>query len=136
MQQLLYWCKCRSILPYILTGSTSLHLRNILCAQYCTHQNLDSIAFTFMIIFQCHPISYAWNRDLKDTCVDYNAASWASAGFNILQDILIVLLPIPELRILQLSARKKIGVHAMFGLGLVQASSLTSTRLSMPSFLS
>ena len=67
----------------------------------------SGIAFTFTIIFQCHPISYAWNRDLKGTCVDHNAASWANARINVLQDILIVLLLVPELRILQLSTRRR-----------------------------
>jgi hypothetical protein len=79
----------------------------------------SGIAFTFTIIFQCHPISYAWDRDLKSKCLDYSVASWANAGINILQDILIALLPVPELRVLQLSTRKKFGVYAMFGLGLM-----------------
>ena len=90
--------------------------RNMMLWSFCV---TSGIAFTFTIIFQCHPISYAWNRDLKGTCVDHNAASWANARINILQDILIVLLLVPELRILQLSTRKKIGVYTMFGLGLM-----------------
>ena len=49
--------------------------------------------------------------------MNYNAAAWANAGINIFQDILIVLLPMNELRALQLGQMKKIGVYALFGMG-------------------
>jgi len=77
----------------------------------------SGIAFIFMIFFQCQPISHAWNRDLKGTCINYRSVAYANGGINILQDILIVLLPVYEMRILQLSTRKKLGIYAMFGLG-------------------
>ncbi len=75
------------------------------------------ITFLLVTIFQCHPLSYSWDKTTKGTCVNYNSVSWANAGINIFQDILIVLLPISELNGLQLSKKKKIGLYAMFGLG-------------------
>lgn len=68
-------------------------------------------------VFQCFPVAYAWDKDLAGKCVDYNTVSWVNAAVNILQDMLVVLLPIPELQILQLGVRKMIGLYVMFGLG-------------------
>jgi hypothetical protein len=83
---------------------------------FCTSSML---AFALVTIFQCRPISFAWDTGAtrEGNCIDYNAAAWANAGVNILQDILIVVLPINELRALQLGRTKKIGVYAMFGVG-------------------
>ena len=46
-----------------------------------------------------------------------NAAAWSHAAVNILQDFLIVLLPMPEIRRLNLDTRKKISLAIVFGLG-------------------
>lgn len=83
---------------------------------FCT---LSALAFVLVTIFQCQPVSFAWDKSSRSggRCVDYNAAAWANAGVNILQDILIVILPMNELRALQLGRMKKLGVYAMFGAG-------------------
>ena len=77
------------------------------------------LVFVLVTIFQCQPVSFAWNNSFSGggECVDYNAAAWANASINIVQDILIVLLPMNELRALQLGRMKKIGVYALFGVG-------------------
>jgi hypothetical protein len=147
VQQLLYWCKYSAILLiFALAHSTRFYLWIFLRFKFYAYQNLDSaflptrfptrtfrllcwavmafcmasgITFIFTIFFHCQPISHAWNRDLKGTCINYRSVAYANGGINILQDILIMLLPVYEIRILQLSARKKVGVYAMFGLGLM-----------------
>jgi hypothetical protein len=83
---------------------------------FCTS---SIMAFVLVTVFQCQPVSFAWNKSSINggKCVDYNAAAWANAGINISQDILIVLLPMHELRALQLGRVRKIGVYAMFGVG-------------------
>lgn len=69
-------------------------------------------------IFQCHPIEYTWNKDIKGCyCVNYNAVAWANAAINIQQDLLIIILPVNALRSLQLGLKKRIGMYAMFGVG-------------------
>ena len=75
------------------------------------------IAFALATVFQCHPVIYVWRKDLKGRCVNYNSVAWANAAINILQDVIIIVLPMSELRQLQLSTRKKIGMYAMFGVG-------------------
>lgn len=74
-------------------------------------------SFIFAGIFQCTPVNYAWRKELKGTCTNYNIESWANAALNIVIDLTIVALPTPELTKLQLSLKKKIGMYAMFGVG-------------------
>jgi hypothetical protein len=77
-----------------------------------------SFAFTVVSIFQCRPLSYVWNKNLHGgKCIDFNSATWANGAINILQDLIIIALPIPEVRKLQLGRKKKIGLYIMFGLG-------------------
>lgn len=78
----------------------------------------SAIAFTIVAIFQCHPLSYVWNKNLHGgKCINFNSATWANAAINIIQDLFIVALPISEVRKLQLGQKKKIGLWIMFGLG-------------------
>jgi len=77
----------------------------------------STVAFTLVTVFQCHPINFVWRKDLKGKCIDYNSVAWTNAGINIVQDIIIILLPMRELRPLQLSRKKKILMYAMFGVG-------------------
>jgi hypothetical protein len=70
---------------------------------YCV---ASTLAFLIVTTFQCHPIEFVWNKDLKGgKCVNYNAVAWANAAINIQQDILIFLLPVNALRRLQLNLK-------------------------------
>jgi hypothetical protein len=78
----------------------------------------SSFVFTVTTIFQCHPVSYVWNKNIHGgKCVNFNSVTWANGAVNILQDLLIIVLPISEVRKLQLGQKKKIGLYIMFGLG-------------------
>jgi hypothetical protein len=81
---------------------------------FCT---TSAVAFTLVTIFQCQPIQFVWKKDNGGKCVNYNAGAFANAGVNIIQDILILVIPIPEVRHLQLTRKKKIGMYAMFSMG-------------------
>jgi hypothetical protein len=82
---------------------------------YCV---ASTFAFLLVTIFQCRPIEYVWNKDIKGgKCVNYNAVAWANAAINIQQDLLILLLPVNALRQLQLGFKKKVGMYTMFGVG-------------------
>lgn len=80
------------------------------------------ITFVLVTIFQCSPIDGAWLRwdgTHNYTCNNENAQAWAAAATNIVIDIATMILPLPELYNLNLSARKKISVMAMFSLGIL-----------------
>lgn len=77
----------------------------------------STAVLTFLTIFQCKPVAYFWNRDLRGACININALAYANSAMSIVQDVLIVALPIPVLSKLQLGRKKKIGVIFMFALG-------------------
>lgn len=75
------------------------------------------VAFSLVIVFQCHPISGAWDRTVPSKCLPLNAIAYSSAAISIAQDILILGLPVTQLLGLQMNLRKKLNVLAMFGIG-------------------
>ena len=78
------------------------------------------VGFVFAFIFQCKPVSLAWNGwdgQHKGKCVDVNAIGWAAAAFNIILDIATIVLPLPRIAKLQLSRDKKIPLFIVFLLG-------------------
>ena len=54
---------------------------------------------------------------VKKNCINTQAFIYAGAAASILEDFVIVVLPISELKTLQLGRKKKIGLGFMFGIG-------------------
>jgi hypothetical protein len=78
------------------------------------------IAFELVTIWQCRPIKGAWRRwdgEFPCTCNNINLQGWLSATFNIVLDVCMLSLPMPELYRLSLSTKKKVHVMLMFGVG-------------------
>ena len=71
------------------------------------------------IALLCRPINVNWNRTIIGTCGDLRKTEFASAGFNMGIDLLVVLLPMPVVWTLQMSKEKKFGVTAAFTLGMM-----------------
>lgn len=83
-----------------------------------------TVAFLTATLFQCQPIAYTWKQlydDEQGRCNNIHLQGWMSAIFNIVLDILIIVLPIKPLWGLQLSVARKITAIAMFSLGAVYA---------------
>ncbi|GKT42882.1 satratoxin biosynthesis SC1 cluster protein 4 [Colletotrichum spaethianum] len=79
---------------------------------------LHGLIFLLVIIFQCTPISSTWDRSNPNRkCLNVTAIGYAGAVFSIIEDLVILVLPIPELVKLQLNIRKKIALGFMFSLG-------------------
>ena len=78
-------------------------------------------------IFQCSPISAAWDLSITNArCVNINAFYIANAITNIITDLITYTLPIRLVLRLQIPKKQKIALGITFGLGL----------LYVPSFLS
>ncbi|RSL72418.1 hypothetical protein CEP53_001122 [Fusarium sp. AF-6] len=75
------------------------------------------IIFLGLVIFQCTPISSIWNRSLENKCLNLTAIGYAGGVFSIVEDIVIFIMPIPELWKLQLGGRKKAALLFMFSIG-------------------
>lgn len=56
---------------------------------------------------------------IPGSCGDLAKAEMAAAAFNLVLDVLIVLLPVPIVWRLQLPKQKKVGITATFALGLM-----------------
>lgn len=76
----------------------------------------------FVLLFSCSPISYYWNMwDGEHTgkCFSHDMILVAHSTINIILDVLIVGLPMPTLATLHMPLEKKLGVCAMFAVGIV-----------------
>ncbi|KAG4414879.1 hypothetical protein IFR04_012017, partial [Cadophora malorum] len=88
------------------------------------------VAFVVTGMVQCLPIGGSFDRSIRAKCLDLNAVAYANAGIGIFQDVLILLLPFPEIVYLNMRTRKKVILILMFLLGTFAV--LTST-LRLPS---
>ncbi|PMD58647.1 uncharacterized protein K444DRAFT_724157, partial [Hyaloscypha bicolor E] len=81
---------------------------------------------TLMAIFQCIPIQSIWNPALPKTCIDVNTFSIATSAVNTALDVVIIMIPLPELNTLNLHWKQKIGVFGVFLTGgFATATSIT-----------
>jgi hypothetical protein len=70
----------------------------------------------FIKIFFCKPISAYWHRD-RGTCIDQQKAIMADSVISIVTDLWILILPVPMLWSLQMSAARKLRVVGILGAG-------------------
>ena len=77
------------------------------------------VCVTFLFIFTCIPIQKLWNPTVPGQCINQMGTWIANAASTILTDLLILLLPAPNIWKLQLKRPVKIGVCLSFGLGLL-----------------
>lgn len=78
------------------------------------------ISNTFVMIFQCTPVSYfwtGWTGEYVGSCIDINTYSWYKAAMQIAMDLSILCLPIKPLIRLSLNYKKKIQIILMFCTG-------------------
>ncbi|KAJ0309499.1 uncharacterized protein N0V96_003078 [Colletotrichum fioriniae] len=97
----------------VFTGKTFRLKTNIFLIFLTTR----SLLFLLLIIFQCTPIQSIWNRAIPSQCLNISAISYGGAACSILEDIVLIALPVPELMRLQLDKKKKAALFGMFALG-------------------
>lgn len=75
------------------------------------------VCITFLFIFICVPVQKLWYPLLPGRCIDQVATWIANAASTILTDLIILLMPLPQLWRLRLKKREKIGLTFAFSLG-------------------
>lgn len=60
-----------------------------------------------------------WDVPDQRKCINLNAGVWVAAAINIALDLLVVALPVPQVRGLALPNKKKIQVTIMFSIGIL-----------------
>jgi hypothetical protein len=63
-------------------------------------------------LFICNPVSFFWNNgpDKIGYCMDRKSIWYTNAAVNIAQDLIIILLPMPLVRTLQIPRSQKRGL--------------------------
>ena len=84
---------------------------------------LDSLYYVAAVIVeiaQCIPREKIWNPLLlSGNCIDNNANVVAAGVFNFIIDVLIFILPIYAILRLKMAIKRKLGICAVFAIGLL-----------------
>ncbi|KAF2272788.1 uncharacterized protein EI97DRAFT_196094 [Westerdykella ornata] len=71
----------------------------------------------FVEIFQCVPRQKIWNPTLHGRCIDINKTFIATGVINVIDDFIILIIPLVWTWKLQLRLKQKVGVSAIFATG-------------------
>lgn len=77
------------------------------------------VAILFTIVFECHPIDEVWNVFYTDHCINRNTVLVVTGAVNVFSDLLNLLLPVWAIWHLQMAPKRKAGVVAVFGTGIL-----------------
>lgn len=75
-----------------------------------------AVTWTFVLAFQCNPVALSWDHSLTGRCLNVNVIGYLGAILSVAEDVAIIILPLPELRKLQISTTKRIGVGVMLAI--------------------
>ena len=73
-----------------------------------------TIAGVLVPIFECRPVEAAWEPFVKGDCVQLNTESIVTGLFNVITDVVTLILPMPMLWRLQISRNRKLQLTGMF----------------------
>jgi hypothetical protein len=92
------------------------HLRRIFIAAILV-VGAWSLSQVLIGIFICWPVAGFWDRTVKATCVPNYPQFYINAAGNIFTDVLVLVMPFPLLRKLNLPRQQKLLLFGIFGLG-------------------
>ncbi|CAF3511597.1 unnamed protein product [Fusarium graminearum] len=72
-----------------------------------------------LTVFTCYPVAKYWDNSIPGKCLDNRALRYAFAGINIVNDITLLVAPMPFLRSLQIAWRIKVVLMGVFAAGAV-----------------
>ncbi|KAH8812282.1 hypothetical protein F5884DRAFT_729113 [Xylogone sp. PMI_703] len=116
----LYFTKL-SILAYIANIFTVPSFRRMVI-WFGTFSAVSFVMTEIVTATQCLPASYNWTNwdgEHKGHCNNLNAQTYAMGAINMVCDIIILVMPLPQLYKLQVNGRQKIQLFFMFSLGAV-----------------
>jgi hypothetical protein len=65
----------------------------------------------------CLPVAKFWNESLDGYCLNKEGLWFSNSALHILSDLIILILPMPVLKSLQLPKKQKMALMAVFALG-------------------
>ena len=108
-----------SICLFYLTLSKNQQVFKRLTTATLVVVNFAGIALTFLNIFQCHPVSAAFENSRQTTghCTDIVTLYLSSAPVNIVTDLALLFLPLPILTAMMLPRNQKMILIVTFSFG-------------------
>ena len=94
----------------------------ILCCFY--------IATGVVKIWECNPRARIWDKSIPGTCLNAAVVLDTSGLYNVLTDVIILLVPVKAVWSMHLAPRRKVGVIGVFTLGLTYLPSPPSAQLT------
>ncbi|KAJ4987045.1 integral membrane protein (CFEM domain-containing protein) [Stagonosporopsis vannaccii] len=91
---------------------------------------INSLVIFFVAIFSSLPVEAFWNWDIKGKWLNIQAAAYANSASAIIQDILLLVLPLVFIRKLQIKKSRKMAVGFMVCIGIFGC---VSTVMRIPS---
>ncbi|KAH7317034.1 hypothetical protein B0I35DRAFT_512840 [Stachybotrys elegans] len=81
---------------------------------------LYNIAIFFALLFACDPIQMSWDLTIADgTCLDRPSIYVSQVSFGTASDVMLFLVPVPLVLQLRIPRAQKVGLIAIFAIGLV-----------------
>lgn len=74
-------------------------------------------ASIIVTIVQCVPLAKIFDHSVEGGCINVTSFWLANANFNLLSDLIILIMPIPLILGLQVARSPKFGLYIIFGLG-------------------
>ncbi|KAI0128368.1 hypothetical protein BJ170DRAFT_324852 [Xylariales sp. AK1849] len=75
------------------------------------------VVLALVMVFQCFPVSAIWDKSVTNAkCLNVYVSIGTGAILGIIGDFVLIAMPIPMLRKLKISRRKKVGVALMFAI--------------------
>lgn len=78
---------------------------------------LNTTVICLLTTFACTPVQSFWNRDLHGKCMNVTALALANSASAIIQDIILLVLPLFFIKDLNMQRNRKIAVAFMFCVG-------------------
>ncbi|RYP59389.1 hypothetical protein DL771_010904 [Monosporascus sp. 5C6A] len=113
----LYFVKLSILFLYLrLFTSASSTLRRV------SHVVVTIVVFAslwaiFSSALFCLPVASFWDKSIKGKCLPLKPRWYAGAALNILTDFMILILPLPSIKNLQLPRRQKLALSLIFAVG-------------------
>jgi hypothetical protein len=86
----------------------------------CTMITILAIYGTWAVVsgyFNCTPVAKFWDPSLPGHCINMEALWFSNASMHITTDIVILIMPIPALRSLDLPRKQRLALMAIFAVG-------------------
>ncbi|KAJ4984115.1 L-fucose permease [Stagonosporopsis vannaccii] len=79
-----------------------------------------TLAVIFVQVFSCIPVTAAWDvEQIPIVCIDGATFMHAQGGINVFTDVVLLLYPLPLLRLLKFNKRQRTALIVIFSIGLI-----------------